>query len=65
MHCMRDIQKAGYCGQARMMYRDFCGIHCIVIAAYGAILRLAGFIPDMLELTQVSGIPGGEIFLSA
>ena len=63
MHCMGDIQKAGYYGQARMMHRIFCGIHCLVIAAYGAILQLAGFIPDMLELTQASGISGAEIYL--
>ena len=56
MHCTRDIQKAGYYGQARMMHRILCCIHCIVVAAYGAILQLAGFIPNMLKLTQVSGI---------
>ena len=66
MHCMGDMQRTGYYGQARAMHRILCDIRCIVIAAFGVILlQLAGFISDMLELTQVSGISGGEIYLSA
>jgi hypothetical protein len=54
MDCTRDVQKVGHYGQARKMYPLSCGIQFIMIAVYGAMIQLAGFIPDMLESNHVS-----------
>ena len=54
MDCTRDIQKVGHYGQARKMYPLSCGIQFITTAVYGAMIQLAGFIPEMLESNHVS-----------
>ena len=58
MHCMRDIQTYGLYGQARAreMYRPYCCIQRIVNAVYGAMIQLAGSIPETSESNHVSYI---------